>query len=107
MKLSGTAKEIHADAAGETFQHLQLHGVKLPIVRPTQEVGIAYQKKRERATIIMDISQVLGLRQKNKILYVKCFTGPPKNPTLGEFRSKLYRVYWVQVMSCFNTESPM
>lgn len=50
VKLSGmkgsTAKEIHADAAGETFQHLQLHGVKLPIVRPTQEVGIAYQKKR-------------------------------------------------------------
>lgn len=42
-----TAKEIHADAAGETVQHLQLHRVKLPIVLPTQEVGIAYQKKSE------------------------------------------------------------
>lgn len=42
-----TAKEIHADAAGIAFHHLQRHRVKLPIVQPTQEIGVACPRVRE------------------------------------------------------------
>lgn len=43
-----TAKEICADAAGVTFQHLHVHRVKPPVVMPTQEVSIAWSKGEDQ-----------------------------------------------------------
>lgn len=47
------AKEVHANASGETFEQLQGHRVELPVVETIQEIGKACEVIVEEIEIVI------------------------------------------------------